>query len=260
MTPHKLILGVLLVLAIIGLGVLTGRRKFLVEILVFGSAYMALLLYFGRGGLRLAILSSMMGLIGFFGVILLLPDEKKEVRPYDAPYQSYLDRSSGVLGDVPQRFRDLGLGPISWAYNRYGLLGAGLGSGAQGAQHFGAVGQGAAEGGLGKIWLELGAPGFLIVAWFGFALARHLWTILCTVSRQSIQLSRMALGLMSFLVANVANYTVATQAYGDVMVLLLVGSTLGALLAMPILAERGLQKRILRLATAPNRVLLPHPA
>jgi hypothetical protein len=140
------------------------------------------------------------------------------------------------------------------------LLGAGLGAGAQGAQHFGAIGEGAAEGGLGKIWLELGAPGFLIVIWFTWTLMCHLWTVLHVVNRQSLLFSRMALGLMGFLIANVANYTVATQAYGDVMVLLIVGTTVGALLAMPVLGERELQKRIRSLTPGPSRVLLPHPA
>ena len=97
---------------------------------------------------------------------------------------------------------DLSVGPTI----EYGLFGAGLGAGSQGVQQFGAMAQGAAEGGLGKIWLELGAPGFVVLAWFGWALTRHLWAILKLVSRQSMPLSRIALGLASFLVANVAAF------------------------------------------------------
>jgi hypothetical protein len=260
LTLSATVLGVLSVLIIISLGVLTGRRKFLVEIFVFGFAYLTLLMYFGRGGARLAIISGLIGVAGFLGLTMFLPEEKREIRAFNAPYELYLERSKTVFGDVPERFRTLGLAPITWAYNKYGLFGAGLGAGSQGAGQFGATGEHASEGGLGKIWLELGAPGFLVIAWFGWALVRHLWSIVHVVNRQSLRLSRMALGLMSFLIANVANFSVATQAYGDVMVLLLVGTALGALLAMPVVADRAIRKRIVGLTQGSNAVLLPRPA
>src|SRR5262249_5484780 len=49
MTPSRALLGGLFVLIVIALGVMTGRRKFLIEIVVFTSVYATLLLYFGRG-------------------------------------------------------------------------------------------------------------------------------------------------------------------------------------------------------------------
>jgi hypothetical protein len=244
-TPAKAVCVGILIIAIIGLGMLTGRRKFLVEIVSFVAAYGTLLLYFGRGAVRLALVAGTIGLVGTLALLLLMPEEKQQVLPSDLSYNLYVKRTKGVFGDVPDRFTELGLGPISWAYNRYGLLGAGLGAGSQGTQYFNVPGQGAAEGGLGKIWLELGAPGFVVVAWLGWALTRHLWSILKLVSRQSVPLSRVAFGLASFLCANVAAFIVATQAYGDIFILLLIGTALGALLAMPILAERPLQKPIL---------------
>ena len=167
--------------------------------------------------------------------------------------------SKSVFGDIPERFNNLGLASIGWAYNRYGLLGAGLGSGSQGTHNFGAQAQGASEGGLGKIWLELGAPGFVIIAWLALAFTRHLWGILKLVSRQSVPHSRMAFGLASFLVANVAAFSIATQVFGDIFVLLLIGAALGGLLAMPLLAERALQRRVLSLTPNPNNVLVAHP-
>jgi hypothetical protein len=242
---------------------LTGRRKFIIEIIVFASAYVTLLLYFGRGATRLALLSGLVGLLGYVGFIFFMPEEKEAaryVRHSDVSYELYVARSKTVFGDVPDRLTSLGLAPIGWAYNRYGLLGAGLGAGSQGTQHFGAAGQGAAEGGLGKIWLELGAPGLVIVAWFALALMRHLWAVLKSISRQSAALNRMALGLTSFLIANVSTFAIATQAYGDIFVLLIVGSVLGGLLAMPLLAERATQKRMLNLKSDYNGVPAPHGA
>ncbi len=55
---------------------LTGRRKFLVEIIIFASAYVTLLSYFGRGAVRLALLSGFIGLTGSLALTLLMPDEK----------------------------------------------------------------------------------------------------------------------------------------------------------------------------------------
>lgn len=249
-----------LVIVVIGLGALTGRRKFLVEIIVFVSVYVTFLLYFGRGAARLAFLSGLIGLTGFIAFILFMPDEKKPNRPFDVSYEAYVARTKSGLGDVPDRFARFGLAPISWAYYQYGLLGAGLGVGSQGVQNFVQTSAGAAEGGLGKIWLELGAPGFAIIAWLGWAITRHLWTILNLVSRQSPRLSRLALGLASFLVANLAAFAVATQAYGDIFILLLLGTALGTLLAMPVLAERDLQKRLLNLAPNPAKLLIARAA
>ena len=108
MTLGKLVWVTMLMLIIIGLGVLTGRRKFLVEIVVFASAYITLLVYFGRGGVRLALLSGFIGLVGFLGLTLLMPDEKEQVRPLDVPYKLYVERTKTVFGDVPERFTDLG--------------------------------------------------------------------------------------------------------------------------------------------------------
>ena len=49
----------------------------------------------------------------------------------------------------------------------------------------------------------------------------------------------MAFGLVAFLVANVATFAVATQAYSDLFILLILGWALGFLLAMPVLAAGG---------------------
>ena len=247
MTPTKALLATAFVLVIIALGMITGRRKFLVIIVVFVSVYATLFVYFGRG-LRLAILAGFIGLVGTFAFNFLIPDSSQEASSRDFHtrnlYQNYVSRTKGVFADIPDRITELGLAPISWAYARYGLFGAGLGTGSQGTQHFGAVSQGAAEGGLGKIWLELGAPGFFAIGFLGWALVRHIWRVLNFVSQQSKRLSRISYGLVSFLCANLATFAVASQIYGDVFVLLLLGTALAALLSMPVLCSRQLRSHV----------------
>src|SRR5262249_30077688 len=154
------------------------------------------------GATRLALLSVSIGFFGYLAFALFLPDEKVAGQNSDVAYELYVEHTQTVFGEVPNRITDLGVAPIGWAYYQYGLLGAGLGTGTQGTQYFGATAQGAAESGLGKIYLELGAPGLVVFAALAWALMRHLWAILKVVSRQSIPLSRMAFGLASFLAAN----------------------------------------------------------
>jgi len=53
--------------------------------------------------------------------------------------------------------------------------------------------------------------------------------------------ARFGYGLVAFLAANGAAFSVATQAFGDLFVLLTLGWTLGFLLALPVLAKRAMR-------------------
>ena len=164
-----------------------------------------------------------------------------------------------MFQDAPARFVELGIAPIMWAYNGFGVFGAGLGVGTQGAQHFGAdaIDAGAAEGGLGKITLELGVPGLFLTGWFAILVFNYLWRIMQDASQISPRIARLCYGLFSFLVANVAAFSVATQAYGDIFILLILSWTLGFLLAMPVLLERKLRARQPESFEQPAPVLRP---
>jgi hypothetical protein len=247
--PSTGVAAAVFVLVIVALGMLTGRRKFLVEIVVFASTYAALLLYFGRGA-KLAVLAGLVGFLGYLAFTLWVPDSPTERALYrvihEDKYGSYVARTKSVFGDIPERFSELGLAPVVWAYNRYGVLGGGLGIGSQGVQSVGGAGEGAAEGGLGKVWLELGAPGFVVITLVVLAFMRHILGVLNYVSYNSAPLNRFACGLVSFIVANVAAFTVATQVYGDIFVLLILGTALGFLLVMPSLIRRtALQEQLI---------------
>jgi hypothetical protein len=146
-----------------------------------------------------------------------------------------------------------------YAYQRFGLFGGGLGLGTQGAQYFGGgMSAGAAEGGLGKIAVELGIPGLFVTGWIAFLLLRYLWRVMRVTSRYSPKIARLTIGLFSFLVANVAGFSVATQAYGDLFILLILSWTLGCLLAAPVLVEREVHAR--QLSTFEDPVFRPQTA
>ena len=226
---------------LIGVGILTGRRKPVVEVAVFASTYLVLWFVLQRGVEKLGIVLAIIGLVGFGWLAGLLNDRPVYVDQETLSYYRYVDRIGGVFEDVPTRFTELGIAPITWAYDTYGLFGAGLGVGSQGTQYFGGGGAAAAEGGLGKITLELGIPGLLLISWFAILVFNYLWRIMVDASEVSPRIARLSYGLFSFLVANIAAFSVATQAYGDIFILLILSWTLGFLLAVPVLLAKELQ-------------------
>lgn len=250
----RLLIALALIALLIALGTLTGRRKMLVQIIIFISSYFVLLAWFQRGATKLAGFIGLTGIVAYVFVVGLAgPDPgdhdfgtQRLSIGADSLYQAYAIRSQSVIGDIPDRFSELGIAPVSWAVNSYGWLGAGLGSGSQGTQHFVAddiMDRGAAEGGLGKLTLELGVPGLILVVWLALALGRYIWRVLAYLALVSPQYARFGYGLVAFLIANGAAFSVATQAFGDLFVLLTLGWTLGFLLALPGLAKRNAAAR-----------------
>jgi hypothetical protein len=242
--PRILIVFVLLGF-LVGTGLLTGRRKMLVEIAIFLSAYLFLVAIFLKGGRKLAVVAVLFGVLSYIAAVGLLEPDPAEKR-YHTRYQqqesylSYVERGKTVIEDIPERFEILGVRPVEEVVDRFGPFGAGLGTASQGAQYFGGGAEvfgGAGEGGLGKITMELGLPGLLLVVWLAVAMTRHIWRVLTFVSARSARLARLSYGFFALLVANGAVFSVATQVFGDVFVLLVLGLTLGFLLAMPLLAE-----------------------
>lgn len=233
--------------ALLTIGVLTGRRKIFVEIIIFMSVYVSLLVLFGKGGVKLAAAIFVGGLLSFFAVTWWVTEGPPDAATADGSrYQRYAERSAAVGSAVADRVVGLGLDSVLWAIDDYGWTGGGLGIASQGAQHFGGGAEvygGAGEAGLGKITAELGVPGLLIALWFAFASLRCAWAILVYVSRRSTVVARLAYGLAAFLVANLSVFFVATQVFGDLFVLLLLGLVSGFLVATPVLAEREQARR-----------------
>ncbi len=247
-TFRRLLTAAIVIMLLIGLGSLTGRRKSLVEFAVFASTYLILWIIFEKGIGKLAIIAiTGAALIGYAWLAVELREDVVERHNTEmANYSRYLEHSENAFSEVPSRFVELGIAPVMYAYDSFGLFGAGLGVGTQGTQHFGgggAIGSGFAEGGLGKITLELGIPGLLVMGWIAILTFRYLWQVMRFASRHSRRLARLSFGFFSFLAANVAGFSVATQAYGDLFVLLILSWILGFLLAVPVLVEREVRAR-----------------
>ena len=258
---RTLLTAAIVVALLMGIGVLTGRRKTVIEVAVFASTYFILWLVFQKGSGEAwhrfgNCRTGRIWLVGRTTWEVIVPftiDEES------LGYYRYVERSKTVFQDAPSRFVELGIAPIMWAYDSFGLFGAGLGVGTQGTQHFGGGGDiaGAAEGGLGKITLELGIPGLFVMGWLAILIFNHLWRIMRAASRVSPRIARLSYGLFSFLVANVAAFSVATQAYGDLFILLILSWTLGFLLAVPVLLEREVRARQPTIFEEPAPVFRP---
>lgn len=254
----RLVAVVAIIVLLLAIGILTGRRKIFVEISIFVSVYIALLAFFGKGGVKLAVGAVVGGALSYVLVAWLVTDSTGALtRQNDVRFQRYAERSATVGYGIGERFVGLGLEPVEWAIGGFGWLGGGLGVASQGTQHFGGgsdVFGGAGEGGLGKITAELGVPGLAVFLWFGFAAMRYGWHVLQFVSYRATSVARLAYGLAAFLLANVAVFFVATQLFGDLFVLLLLGLVTGFFLATPVLAEREQANRgALREPVAPPR-------
>lgn len=211
---------------------LAGRRKFIAEIVFFLCSYSFLLVYARHGLTRLTlwlIVGTVFSALGYAYI------SSREMMVEMTPY---LER--GLAGEERwvDRLFAMTFEQFHHIVRHNGFLGAGAGTGSQGAQHFGAgavVVGAAAEGGLGKVLAELGVPGLLLLAWLGIAVLRYLIQVGRAV-RTNRALASLGLGFLAFLAANVVIFTSAHQIFGDTFVLLMLGFLLGMTMRLPWIA------------------------
>lgn len=220
---------------------LTGRRKMLMLASLF------VLLYF----LALPYYRQRLSAVYFFNVLAIvvavwLGYEFLNLDGYNSSLRDYIARSSTVFADASSRFVGLGIVPIQWAYSRVGLLGGGLGIASQGSYLFSAsnVAGGSGEGGLGKIMVELGLPGIVIIAWLIFVSAKHVDKCLRLAGQSFVdqRILPVMVGLAVLLGVNAVTFSVATQVYGDVFILIMMGLFGGFIFALPKIVINSMQQ------------------
>ncbi len=220
------IVAIVLLLAAI---TVTGRRKMLFQVVLFAALYLPVVRYYQN-----KVPVRYMLLIVFLVPIAWFAFNQLSVIQVESQFDLYVLRGTSVFGDATERFTSLGLGSVTWALNRFGVWGGGIGVAAQGAQHFGgALAGGASEGGMGKIVSELGVFSLPILIWLAYSLGRHVHRCLQLLSQHSDQSLLMMVGIMVFLLSNVPTFVVASQVYGDVFVLCILGLLTGSLFAIP---------------------------
>jgi len=229
------LVSVALVLFFVGAVMLTGRRKFLLEIAMFLPVLWWLLLRFRLATGRVLYLLFALAVAGAAAMSTGITDSDTR-EAFQAPVVRGQDRTDEII----ERIVNVTVGAVPHVIEVNGFLGSGAGSGSGGAQYYGGgderVGL-AAEGGLGKILAELGIPGIILFLWLGFRFSTHVWRTLALAAKGPPEAAQLIMGIAALLAANAAVFTNAHQVYSDPFILLLLGTSLGIILATHRLIE-----------------------
>jgi hypothetical protein len=221
-----------LIVFLIGAIFLTGRRKMLMALSIFFIAQWAMLARFRRGTGKLAVLILLVGTLGSFSFSLLDPASESNL---------YVKRGTSVFSDVDERL-STSLMLMNSAFNRSSGIGLGAGAGSQGAQYAGvdqsrSVG-GSAESGIGKLMVELGVPGILITLAMLLLVGYRILKNMKFVADMGERYLVYQVSFSAFMFANMMTFTVATQVYGDLFILILMGTIGGFILKINEMAIR----------------------
>ena len=229
---RSLLLALCLVALLMLAVALTGRRKMLMMATMFVLFYFVAYFYF-----RKTLDAKYFFTLFYTSILLWFAYETSGLDGYSESLNNYIARGSSVFNDASGRFIDMGISPIQWAYNRVGIFGGGLGIASQGSYLFNVsnIAGSSGEGGLGKIMVELGVPGLLCIIWLVYALARYVNDAVKLSAQPFVMQQMLALmvSLTVMLGVNALTFSVATQVYSDIFILILLGLFGGFLLATP---------------------------
>lgn len=230
---------VLCVMAIVFLiagGILTGRRKLIVSVVIFVTTYWFLIIIYYQRSLRVAAVVVLFGMTALWiaGKQYYVTEQQDDI------YDLYVERASGVFADITERGRLLGIGAVVSAVKKYGLIGIGAGTASQGARLDSRARVRPtyeAEGGLGRIVIELGLIGLLVSFWLISVFIIYFWRVIQYVAAKGGTYGYICYGLVGILLANFAHFTVASQVFSDPMILILLGLFAGMVASGPILVN-----------------------
>ena len=233
-------LRIICVLAIIFLvagGILTGRRKLIVSVVIFLTSYWFLILIYYQRSMRVAAVVFLLGMT----TIWVAAKQYYVVDKQEGVYDLYVERASGVFADITERGRLFGVGVVVSAVKKVGFIGLGAGTANQGARlvdNTEARTNYEAEGGLGRIVVELGLLGLLISLWLILAFILYFWRVIQYVAFKGGSYGYICYGLIGILLANLAHFTVASQVFSDPTILILLGLFAGMISSAPVLVNR----------------------
>jgi hypothetical protein len=257
--PALITLASVLMISLLVMSTLTGRRKVLTLVAGFLAFFLLLISWRGDPRVRSSLLAGAGG-----GVVLLLLLISLGGDPTsEGMLGVYIRRGGTVWEDIGERFDTLGFNAIGLAIKSAGPFGFGVGAAAQGARSLGlqtANTFGSSEGGLGRVTAELGLAGIALFAVVLALLAFLYWRIIRQLRYAPPSYGLMNLGLMAFVAANVPNFAAASQVYGDPFVLSILGLSAGFVLACPAVIQAHLRSQRLAAGLAddalPNRPIL----
>jgi len=247
----------LLAVFFVGAVLLSGRRKFLVEIVVFLPVFLFFLYRLRLASTKFLSGVALAALVGVGLATSGIASDDTIANFRDASARGEA-RDESMAEELLGRVHLMTVQSLPYVIEQNGFFGSGAGSGSQGAQYFGGgsdlVGL-AAEGGLGKVLAELGVPGLLVLLALGFTLVAYVWQTLKLVSKHSPRIANLTAGLTAFLIANGIVFVTAAQAFGDLFVLLILGFMLGFIIAIRRLVQASINAQASASAMAQPRDL-----
>ena len=224
------------------LTLLTGRRKALVLVMVFGLIYGLLFRRYASPPWQDRLFTTICAAVGVsYAAYILFAGQL-----LGKQFSEYLARASSAGGDILSRFDQLGINASWKAFEMSGLIGFGAGAASQtGVLAFGQsqiVGRDlgfVSEGGGGKLITELGPIGALMLVVAIVLLIQAMGRYLPLLRYLPATTANLLIGLLAFGLANTPFFLAASGVYGDPFVLLLLSLCLGSFLAVPILVAQG---------------------
>lgn len=200
-----------------------GRRKAIYYVVVFVAVLMWR--YFRR--IRAAQVFALFAVLAILGGVVRHFTQSEETSIY----------ARGAMTTQQELTQRLEGGALS-TFQQFGWMGAGLGTATQGVYHLiGEPNIGWQEGGLGKLAVELGLPGLVALAAFGWVVLRLMLRLTAITDVQgSSQWLRST--LFALVAANGAGFLASAQAYTDAILALTSGFFVGCLFAAAALDER----------------------
>jgi len=173
--------------------------------------------------------------------------------------QDYFGYAQSTVADAPQRFVQGSVESVWETLLEAGALGSGIGTATQGGQHLGIrVAETWQESGPSKLMVEIGIPGILGALVLALALGR--FAVASVRRTQGSAAATLQLGLLAFLAANIACFTISHQIYSDLTILNMTAFLLGLGLSAP--EWSAARKAVVnnQVATRPARVLRAVPS
>lgn len=228
------------------LSVTTGRRKSQVLIVAFLGIYLLIFSRQASPASRERIIMSVLGGAGisFAIVSMLLLDM------LGSNFDIFLGRATTSAEGIGDRVQSQGLSALLRGFEVGGGLGLGLGAGTNlgnfnaGAdrstiQSLGYV----SEGGGGRLVVELGIPGILLISWILILSVQMLWRNFKLIRFLPSEDIALITGTLSFGLANIIFFFSAAQLYTDPFVLIVLGVSFGSILSVPVLVYSRIQQQ-----------------
>ena len=229
-------------------GILCGRRKMIFMLPAFISV---LFLFYWSLSKRIKFFTLLAVILISSATGLLI---YKKIGPSPEIEKYYMQNPRAVFGRVEQH----GFRAVIGTYFQSGFFGEGLGTATQGIHHL-KVSKPRTwqEGGLGRIMVELGIPGFLCFLLLSLTLTATIWRLISRLSDSSFSEFVLRAGLISLIAANSVSFVVSHQIYGDPTIVCFFSVLIGFVLSKtrfsePIIEEPILEPKLRNVTNMPD--------